>query len=71
MALLCIGVAVVWLHHPLNVGIRMPTPIRRRLSSRMTDTTGRTVGHAVRFETMRLSEYQKTRPELSLAGLVC
>jgi hypothetical protein len=38
----------------------MPTLIRRRLSSRETDTTGRTVGHAVRFETMRLSEYQKT-----------
>jgi hypothetical protein len=56
MALLCIGVAVFWLHHPLNVGIRMPTPIRRRLSSRQTDTTGRTVGHVVGVEAMRLSD---------------
>src|SRR6266487_3570370 len=55
----CIGVAVFWLHHPLNVGIRMPTLIRRRL-----DTTGRTVRHAVQGEDMRLSAYQKTAKEL-------
>ncbi len=50
---------VFWLHHPLNVGIRMPTLIRRRL-----DTTGRTVRHAVQGEDMRLSAYQKTAKEL-------
>jgi hypothetical protein len=35
--------------------MRMPTPIRRRLSSRETDTTGRTVRRAVWFEAMRSS----------------
>jgi hypothetical protein len=34
--------------------MRMPTPIRRRVSSRETDTTGRTVRRAVWFEVMRL-----------------
>jgi hypothetical protein len=33
----------------------MPTPIRRRLSSRETDTTGRTVRRGVWFEAMTLS----------------
>jgi hypothetical protein len=64
MALLCIGVAVFWLHHPLNVGMRMPTPIRRRLISRKTcemttDTTGRTVRRAVWFEAMNFQSIRK------------
>jgi hypothetical protein len=36
---LSIGLAAVWLHHPLTVGTRSPTLIRRRLISRnATDT---------------------------------
>jgi hypothetical protein len=32
----------------------MPTPIRRRVSSRETDTTGRTVRRAVWFEVISI-----------------
>jgi hypothetical protein len=37
----------------------MPTPIRRRLSSRETDTTCRTVGRAVCFEAMNVQGIRK------------
>jgi hypothetical protein len=37
----------------------MPTPIRRRLSSRETDTTGRTVRRAVWFEAMSFERIRK------------
>jgi hypothetical protein len=51
---LCVPVSLsFWLHHPLNVGIRMPTPIRRRFNSRTTDTAGAATRHAVWGEAMR------------------
>jgi hypothetical protein len=66
MALGVSRIAVFWLHHPLNVGIGMPTPIRRRQISRetpeaTTDTIGRTVRRAVWFGVMR---FQATRKSL-------
>jgi hypothetical protein len=39
--------------------MRMPTPIRRRVSSRETDTTGRTVRRAVWFEAMNIQGIRK------------
>jgi hypothetical protein len=53
--LVSLGFGVFWLHHPLNVGIRMPTLIRRRLSSRQTDTTGAVTRLAVYLEDIRPS----------------
>jgi hypothetical protein len=37
----------------------MPTPIRRRVSSRETDTTGRTVRRTVWFEAMSFQGIRK------------
>jgi hypothetical protein len=51
----CPGVAVFWLHHPLNVGTSVPTLIRRRLNSgEATDTTGAETRRAVWGEAMEL-----------------
>jgi hypothetical protein len=51
----CPCVAVFWLHHPLNVGTRVPTLIRRRLNrGEATDTTGAETRRAVWGEAMEL-----------------
>jgi len=57
---LSIGLATVWLHHPLTVGTRSPTLIRRRLISRnTTDTPAAATRLVVRFEAMTFQGYQK------------
>jgi len=62
---LSIGPAVFWLHHPLNVGTRSPTLIRRRLiNGDTTDTPAAATRLAGRFVAMSFKDTRKVGPAL-------
>jgi len=56
---LSFGLAALWLHHPLTVGTRSPTLIRRRLSRNATDTPAAATRLVMEVEAMRLQDTRK------------
>jgi antirestriction protein ArdC len=62
------GLAALWLHHPLTVGTRSPTLIRRRLSRNATDTPAAATRLAVEVGAMSVQDTRKGGSWLGARG---